>query len=79
MALTKLAPVYDHFLDYLVKKATPEEILAFTLPESDLQRAEDLTERNKSGQLTAEEAAELEQILELDLLLSALKAKAMMV
>ena len=30
-----LAPVYDRFLDFLVEKATPQEILSFTIPESE--------------------------------------------
>src|SRR5206468_9960695 len=34
-----LAPVYDRFLDFLVEKATPHEILAFTIPESERERA----------------------------------------
>jgi hypothetical protein len=76
MAVIRLSPVYDNFLDYLVEKATPQEILAFKVSEEAQRRAEELTERNKAGTLTPEEAAELEQMLELNLLVAALKAKA---
>lgn len=77
MTLSKLAPVYDHFLDYLVQKATPQEILAFRVSDEEQQRAQELTERNKAGLLSPSEDEELAQMLEFDLLLSALKAKAL--
>ncbi|MBZ0320836.1 MAG: hypothetical protein K8L91_30765 [Anaerolineae bacterium] len=77
MALSKLAPIYDHFLDYLVQKASPQEILAFHVSDEEQQRAETLTLRHKAGMLTESEHEELEQMLEFDLLLSALKAKAL--
>jgi hypothetical protein len=72
-----LSPVYDAFLDYLVQKATPREILAFQLPESARERAEELLDRNNAGTLTPEERAELEQMLQTDRLISVLKARAL--
>ena len=77
MASATFSPVYDELLEYLIQKATPEEILAFRLSDAAQERAEYLTERNKSGVLTAEEAIELEQLLEFDQLASLLKAKAL--
>ena len=77
MATTPLSPVYDHFLDFLVKKATPAEILAFEIPESERQRAIELLDRQDTGELTPEEAAELEQMAQVDQLVSALKARAL--
>jgi hypothetical protein len=76
MASTALSPIYDELLEYLVQKATPQEILAFHLSETAQERAEYLTERNKSGMLTSEEKLELEQMIEFDQLVSLLKAKA---
>ncbi|MBI4264851.1 MAG: hypothetical protein HY657_10775 [Acidobacteria bacterium] len=48
MPTTPLAPVYDFLLDFLVEKATPDEILAFTLPESERARAAALTSRMRA-------------------------------
>lgn len=77
MAATRLAPAFDYFLDFVVTKATPEEILAFQLPESERQRAIDLLDKQDEGTLTPDELAELEQIAELDGLVSMLKARAL--
>lgn len=72
-----LTPVYDELLEYLVKKVTPDEILAFQVSEAAQQRAEELTRRNNAGTLTPEETVELEQMLQFDGLVSVLKAKAL--
>lgn len=77
MATTNLTPIYDELLDYLVCKTTPQEILAFRPSQTAQERADYLTERNKSGMLSADEAAELQQLLELDALVSTLKARAL--
>lgn len=77
MATAIFPPLYDEFLDFLVERVTPAEILAFKASDEAQRRAERLTERNQAGTLTPEEAAELEQMLELELLLSVLKAKAL--
>ena len=68
-----LAPVYDRFLDFLVEKATPQEILAFTIPESERERALVLLDKRDTGSLTLEEAIELDQMQRVDQLISALK------
>jgi hypothetical protein len=77
MASITLSPIYEELLEYLIEKATPQEILAFQLSEAGQEHAHYLTERNKSGLLTPAEAVELEQLLEFDQLVSLLKAKAL--
>ena len=77
MASTVLSPIYDELLEYLIEKATPQEILAFQLSEAGQERAHYLTERNKSSLLTSAEAIELDQLMEFDQLVSLLKAKAL--
>jgi hypothetical protein len=77
VASANLSPVYDDLLDFLVEKATPREILAFKASEAAQERANDLLERNNAGTLTPEEAAELEQMLQVDRLVSVLKARAL--
>lgn len=76
MVSPTLSPIYDELIEYLVQKATPEEILAFRLSKTAQERAEYLTEQNKAGVLTPEEKVELDQLIEFDQLVSLLKAKA---
>ncbi|MBI5666511.1 MAG: hypothetical protein HZC41_00765 [Chloroflexi bacterium] len=76
MAASDIVSVYDEFLEYLAQQATPEQILAFKASEAAQRRADELTERNKAGTLTPDEAYELEQMLRFNRLVSRLKAKA---
>jgi hypothetical protein len=73
-----LAPVFEHFIDFLVEKASPAEILAFRITETDRERAIALLDKQDSGELTAEEAAELDQMRQIDRLVSILHARATM-
>ncbi len=75
--MADFAPVYDDFLDYVIEKATPAEILAFQPSAEALARAEALLERSSEGVLTPDERAELEQMLQMDRLVSVLKARAL--
>lgn len=71
-----LSPAYTEFLDYLLTKLSPEDILAYKVSESAQIRADELTEHNKSGTLSANDEAELQQLMELELLFSVLKVRA---
>lgn len=77
MALNGLITPYETFLDYLVEKATPQEILAYTADAQEQARADELTDKNKSGHITVEESHELQQMMEVNDLVMLLKAKAM--
>ena len=74
---THVAAVYDYFLSFLVEKATAQEILAFEIPEFEQNHAIELLEKQDAGTLSPEEATELEQMQQIDRLVSTLKAKAM--
>lgn len=76
MATAKLVPSYERFLDRVVETMTPEEILAFRVSEAEQERAEELLNKNNEGDLTAEERAELEQMLEFEELMMLLKIRA---
>lgn len=76
MAVVELGPIFQELLDFLVEKASPQELLTFSVSEDAQKRADELTEKNKAGSLTAQEQAELEQMLEFDLFVTALKARA---
>ncbi len=77
MNASTLSPVYDHFLSFVVEKATPREVLAFDIPADLRDRAIDLLDRQDAGTLTPEEADELAQMQQMDRLVSALKARAL--
>ena len=74
--MADIAPIDDDFLNYLVEKATAAEILAFQPSAKALERAETLLDRSSEGTLTPEERAELDQMLQMDRLVSVLKARA---
>jgi hypothetical protein len=76
-AAMTLSPVYDDLLDFLIAKATPEEILAFQPSQAAEARAIELLERSSVGDLTMEEIQELEQMRQVDRLVSVLKARAL--
>jgi hypothetical protein len=62
-------------LDYLVEKATPEEILAFQISEAEQQRTIELLDKQDEGTLTSDEAEELELIGQADLLIMSLQTR----
>lgn len=77
MAISPLTPIYDYFLDFVVEKATPQEILTFQLPEAERQRAIDLLEKQDGGTLTPAEAQVLDEMQRVDRMISAMKARAL--
>jgi hypothetical protein len=70
-------PVFDKFLDFLVEKASPQEILAFRVSEEEAEHLEELVDRNNAGTISPEETAYLDQAVEFEMLVSVLKAKAL--
>lgn len=76
MASQALTPAYAEFLEYLMTKMTPEEILAYKVSDNAQAQVDELTDKNKSGILSESEEAELQQLMELELTFSILKAKA---
>ena len=77
MATSQLHPVYDPFLDFVFKRATADEILGFELPQRTRQRALELLDKQDSDDLTVEEADELEQMRQVNRMVSALKTRAL--
>jgi hypothetical protein len=77
MAAVYSSRAYDHLLDFLIAKASPDEILAFELNDTDKQRAIELLDKQDEGTLTEEESAELAEMREAELLIMALRAKAL--
>lgn len=77
MATSPLHPVYAPLLDFIFQRATTEEILDFELPDETRQRAIDLLDKQDHEQLSDEEADELEQMRQVNRMVSALKARAL--
>jgi len=77
MATAQFHPAHDSMLDFLVEKATPQEILAFEISEAERLRTIVLLEKQDEGSLTPEEETELDSIQQMDLLYMALRAKAL--
>lgn len=71
-----LPTAYDYLLDYLVEKASPEEILAFELPQLLQEQARSLRAK-KPDELSPEENRELSQLLETEALITALRGRAL--
>lgn len=77
MASNTFSPGYEHLLDFLIEKATPEEILSFELTKAEKDRAIELLDKQDEGTLSPAEVVELEQMREAELLMMALRAKAL--
>ncbi len=71
-----ITPLFDTLIEYLAERASPEEILAFALPEEQEARAKALLQREAEGILSEAETVELEQMMHFDHLVTHLKARA---
>ncbi|HEY6331619.1 MAG TPA: hypothetical protein VI756_20000 [Blastocatellia bacterium] len=67
---------YDDIVDLFARGAPPAKVLAFRPSREAQDRVSYLLDRNKSGDLTDEEAAELERFGELEHLMQLVKVRA---
>jgi hypothetical protein len=67
--------VFDVITDFLASEPTPEELLAYHLPDDLQARVEELVERNGEGQLTFDEQQELLDFIRADQMIALLKTK----
>lgn len=77
MDALSISPPYASLVEFILEHASPDDILAFTLPESQQQRIAELLDKQDEETLTPEEAIELQQIVLIDRMLLALKARAL--
>jgi len=75
MQQTPIRTVFGVVTDFLAADPTPQEILAYHLPEDLQARVETLVERNGEGQLTFDEQQELFDFMRADEMMALLKAK----
>lgn len=72
------APVrfaFDVIAEFLTSDPTPEEILAYRLPDDLQARAAELVEKNGEGQLTFDEQQEMWDLVRADQMIGLVKAK----
>jgi hypothetical protein len=67
---------YDEIVDLFARGCSPTEVLQFRPSVAAQEKARYLLERNKAGDLTEDEAAELEQLGQLEHLVQLVKARA---
>ena len=67
--------VFDVITDFLASQPTPEELIAYYLPDDLQARADELVERNGEGQLTFDDQQELFDFMRADEMMAQLKAK----
>lgn len=67
--------VFSEITDFLATNPTPEEIIAYRLPDDLQTRAHELLELNSEGALTGEAREEMFDFVRVDEMMSLLKAK----
>ena len=68
---------YDEIIDLFARGASPAEVAAFHPSEEVQERIRFLLERNSAGELTEEEAAELDRFGELEHFMQLVKIRAL--
>ena len=74
--MTVAEKVYDEMVDLFARGSSPRDIVRYRPSGTAQKRASFLLELSKSGRLTAEQAAELERLGELEHLMQLVKARA---
>jgi hypothetical protein len=67
---------YDEIVDLFARGASPEEIVSFRPSPETQEHVRELLERNSAGELTEDEAAELECFGQLEHLMQLVKIRA---
>ncbi len=74
--MTMVVKAYDDIVDLFARGTSPREIVQFRPSQASQQRADYLLNQNKTGDLSDEEASELERLGQLDHLIQLVKARA---
>lgn len=75
MSSAATRPVFDVITDFLASNPSPEQLIAYHLPEDLQARVDTLVERNGEGELTFDEQQELYDFMRADEMMALLKAK----
>ena len=76
MAVAPERSIADIVTDFLSSAPSLEEIADYRLPDELQERAHALLDKNRSGTLSVDEQAEMEEFRRIDHLLTLIKAKA---
>jgi hypothetical protein len=75
MSAIQHPPIYEELVELLARHAKPKEILGFQLSVQKQRRLDKLLEQNRKGNLTEEEAAELDAFEQFEHVVRLLKAR----
>jgi hypothetical protein len=75
MASTATRTVFDVITDFLASDPTPDQLIAYHLPDDLQARVDQLVEQNGEGQLTFDDQQELLDFMRADEMMALLKAK----
>jgi hypothetical protein len=75
MSSTAIRTVFDVITDFLASDPTPDQLIAYHLPDDLQARVDHLVERNGEGQLTFDDQQELLDFMRADEMMALLKAK----
>ncbi len=76
MVAAKPIPTRERFFDLVVEKVTPQEIVEFEASDEEKEYVHELFYRQSAGTLTPEEADYLDRVVEFEMMMAVLKAKA---
>ena len=75
MAITQLK-AYEEFVEFITSHPTIEDVTNFHLSDESQQAIRDLLDANRNGNLTAQEAAELDEYVRLEYIIQQAKVRA---
>jgi hypothetical protein len=75
MSSTATRTVFDVITDFLASDPTPDQLIAYHLPDDLQARVDHLVEQNGEGQLTFDDQQELLDFMRADEMMALLKAK----
>lgn len=69
-------PFYETILDFLARGPSVKELVQFRAPAEVQDRFEELLQKNREGLLSPNDAEELERYIQIERMMSLIKAKA---
>ena len=77
MTTISIDSTFEALIEHLLKTASPQQMLDFFPSEEADEHVRDLLEANNAGTLTSDDRQELERMLQVNRLITIMKAKAL--
>ena len=77
MPKSAIIPEYQELIEYLAEKVPPDYLLDYKDSQKSSERVQELLDHNNEGDLSADQAAELEEVTEFEEFMSRLKIRAL--